>query len=400
MTARSEHFARLMSAENGKSLRDARGEAAYAAEFFRWYAEEAVRTRARDARAVRPNRIITCANRSASSLRSRRGTSRPRWSPANGARDRGGLHGSPQAGRADAAHRAALAALLSDAGCRRACSTWCPPTPGPAGTGDAERPRRPKDLVYGVTEVGSILPARRPPRSSASLELGGHAPFIVFADADIDAAVAGAMIAKFRNGGQACTAANRFYVHARSPTSSPTRSPRRLKAMTVGPGLDESHRDRPAGHEATRSKVVGLSTARWRRRERCTRRSGAGARGLLLPADPARRRVRGRSDPVRPRSSVRSRRSSRFTDEADAIRWSNASEFGLVAYVYARDLQRGMRLWEALEAGMVGVNRGLVSARPRRSEVSSSAGSAARAPTRGSSSTRRPSTSPLTGRCI
>ena len=196
---------------------------------------------------------------------------------------------------------------------------------------------------------------------SCSMELGGNAPFIVFEDADLDAAVEGALIAKLRNGGEACTAANRFYVHEAVADRFNAAFAQRMKAMVVGPGLDESTEIGPLVNEATRDQG-GRPGGRGdrRRRHRGDRRRRAGPAGLLLYPDAARRgpfdaaildtEIFGPVAPV-----------VRFSDEAEAVRWANASEFGLVTYVYTQDLRRGLRVSEALEAGMIGLNRGLVS---------------------------------------
>jgi succinate-semialdehyde dehydrogenase/glutarate-semialdehyde dehydrogenase len=193
------------------------------------------------------------------------------------------------------------------------------------------------------------------------MELGGNAPFVVFADADIDAAIEGAMIAKMRNGGEACTAANRFYVEESVAEEFSSRLAEKMGALKVGPGTEDGTQVGPLVNDAAVEKVDELV-------------SGAlagGARALIggkvpdrtgcyydptvlvgVPADAAilKEEIFG---PVAPIVT--------FTDEADAIRWANDTEYGLVAYVYTGDLARGLRVGEALESGMVGLNRGLVS---------------------------------------
>src|SRR5271169_1343806 len=239
MTARSEQFARLMSAENGKSLRDARGEATYAAEFFRWYAEEAVRIEGTLMRAPSgANKILTLHQPIGVSL-----LVTPWNFPAAMATRKIGP--ALAAGCSVVLKPAedtpltalALADLLSEAGV-------------PDGV---------VNVFTGSTEVGRLLLAQAA-RSvvSCSMELGGNAPFIVFEDADVDAAVEGALIAKLRNGGEACTAANRFYVHEAVAEQFNSTFANRMKAMVVGPGLDEATEIGPLVNEATRSKVVGL----------------------------------------------------------------------------------------------------------------------------------------------
>jgi succinate-semialdehyde dehydrogenase / glutarate-semialdehyde dehydrogenase len=365
MTARSEQFARLMSAENGKSLRDARGEAAYAAEFFRWYAEEAVRIEGTVMRAPSgANRIMT--------LRQPIGVSlliTPWNFPAAMATRKIGP--ALAAGCSVVLKPAedtpltalALAALLSEAGVPEGVvnvvNTSAPAQVVAAMMSDS----RVRKLSFtGSTEVGRILLGQAAHSvMSTSMELGGNAPFIIFEDADIDAAVEGALIAKMRNGGEACTAANRFYVHEAVADKFNETFVARLKAMKLGPGLDESTDIGPLVNEQTRSKVVGLvdgaltGGASALLGGRAPDRKGYFYEPTLLDGVSAEAAILNTEifGPVAP--------VVRFTDEADAIRWANATEFGLVAYVYTQDLRRGLRVSEALESGMIGLNRGLVS---------------------------------------
>ena len=365
MTERAEQFARLMSAENGKSLRDARGEAAYAAEFFRWYAEEAVRIEGTLMRAPSgANRILT--------LRQPIGVSvlvTPWNFPAAMATRKIGpalAAGCPvvlkPAGETPLT-ALAIAALLSEAGVPDGVVNVLTSTKSGATVSAMLHDPRVRKLSFtGSTEVGRIL-LREAADSvlSTSMELGGNAPFIIFEDADIDAAVEGALIAKMRNGGEACTAANRFYVHDAVADKFNEAFGARLKAMKLGPGLDESTDIGPLVNEDTRSKVVGLvdgalaGGASALLGGRAPERKGYFYEPTLLDGVSAEAAILNTEifGPVAP--------VVRFTDEADAIRWANATEFGLVAYVYTRDLRRGLRVSEALESGMVGLNRGLVS---------------------------------------
>jgi succinate-semialdehyde dehydrogenase/glutarate-semialdehyde dehydrogenase len=223
-------------------------------------------------------------------------------------------------------------------------------------------PRVRKLSFTGSTEVGRILLREAADTViSSSMELGGNAPFIVFDDADIDAAVEGALIAKMRNGGEACTSANRFYVHEAVADEFNAAFAARLGAMRLGPGLDESTDVGPLVNEDTRSKVASLvdgalsGGARALLGGSAPERKGFFYSPTLLDAVPADSTILSTEifGPVAP--------VVRFNDEADAIRWANATEFGLVAYVYTRDLGRGLRVSEALESGMIGLNRGLVS---------------------------------------
>src|SRR6201996_7525616 len=262
MTERTEQFARLMSAENGKSLRDARGEAVYAAEFFRWYAEEAVRIEGTVMRAPSgANRIVT--------LRQPIGVSvlvTPWNFPAAMATRKIGP--ALAAGCSVVLKPAedtpltalALAALLSEAGVPDGVVNVVNTSkPGPAVEAMLNDPRVRKLSFTGSTEVGRLLLAQAAKSVvSCSMELGGNAPFIVFEDADIPAAVEGALIAKMRNGGEACTAANRFYVHEAVADQFTAAFASRLKSLVVGPGLDEATDLGPLVNEETRSKVASL----------------------------------------------------------------------------------------------------------------------------------------------
>ena len=365
MTERAEQFARLMSAENGKSLRDARGEAAYAAEFFRWYAEEAVRIEGTHMRAPSgANRILT--------VRQPIGVSvlvTPWNFPAAMATRKIGpalAAGCPvvlkPAGETPLT-ALAIAALLSEAGVPDGViNVLTSRKSGATVSAMLHDPRVRKLSFTGSTEVGRILLREAADTVlSTSMELGGNAPFIIFEDADIDAAVEGALIAKMRNGGEACTAANRFYVHDAVADKFNETFAARLKAMKLGPGLDESTDVGPLVNEDTRSKVAELvdgavsAGASALLGGRAPERKGYFYEPTLLDGVSAEAAILNTEifGPVAP--------IVRFTDEADAIRWANATEFGLVAYVYTRDLRRGLRVSEALESGMVGLNRGLVS---------------------------------------
>ncbi|MGO9781030.1 MAG: NAD-dependent succinate-semialdehyde dehydrogenase [Streptosporangiaceae bacterium] len=365
MTDRGEQIARLMSAENGKSLRDARAELTYAAEFFRWYAEEAVRI----------DGNLTVAPAGANKILVTRqpiGVSvlvTPWNFPAAMATRK--LGPALAAGCTVVLKPAgetpltalAVAGLLEEAGVPAGVVNVVPTSqPGPVVAAMMADSRVRKLSFTGSTEVGRILLRQAAATVlSCSMELGGNAPFIVFDDADLDAAVQGALIAKMRNGGEACTAANRFYVHEAVADEFTARLTDAFGKLTVGPGLEESTDVGPLVNEETRSKVSALV-------------EGAGADGgqvLLGGRAPDRRgyfyepTVIGQVPPTAkilgseifgPVAPV-----VRFSDEAELIDWANATEYGLVSYVYTRQLSRGLRVSEALETGMVGLNRGLVS---------------------------------------
>jgi len=197
--------------------------------------------------------------------------------------------------------------------------------------------------------------------TNCSMELGGNAPFLIFEDADMDAAIEGAFLAKMRNGGEACTAANRFYVHERVAGEFTSRFADRLSKLAVGPGLEDGTDLGPLGNEDTRSKVASLvDSATAGGAHAVTGGRAPDRRGFYylptvlsdVPADASilSNEIFGPVAPV-----------VRFTDEADAIRMANDTEYGLVSYLYTADLRRALRVSEALETGMVGINRGIVS---------------------------------------
>src|ERR1700735_3580860 len=258
MTARTEQFARLMSAENGKSLRDARGEATYAAEFFRWYAEEAVRIEGTLMRApAGGNRILTMHQPIGVSL-----LVTPWNFPAAMATRKIGpalAAGCPvvlKPAEDTPLTALALAALLSEAGVPDGVvNVVATSKPGPAVEAMLSDSRVRKLSFTGSTEVGRMLLGQAA-RSvmSCSMELGGEAPVSVFEDRDNHRAAGGALIAKLRNGGEACTAANRFYVHEAVADQFNATFAKRMKAMVVGPGLDESTEIGPLVKEVTRSE--------------------------------------------------------------------------------------------------------------------------------------------------
>jgi succinate-semialdehyde dehydrogenase/glutarate-semialdehyde dehydrogenase len=193
------------------------------------------------------------------------------------------------------------------------------------------------------------------------MELGGNAPFLVLDDADLDAAVEGAMVAKLRNGGEACTAANRFYVHRSVAEPFAARLTQRMSAVRVGPGLEPGVELGPLVNQAACAKIDELlddARARGARvRTGGTRldRPGFYYQPTVLDVeDPETALLHDEIfGPVAPIVA--------FDDDADAIDAANAMEYGLVAYVYTRDLGRGLAMGRAIDAGMIGLNRGLVS---------------------------------------
>jgi succinate-semialdehyde dehydrogenase/glutarate-semialdehyde dehydrogenase len=365
MTAQREELATLIALENGKALVDARAEVSYAAEFFRWYAEEAVRIDGHLSLAPGGgNRIMV--------------TRRPvgicvlvtPWNfPAAMATRKIGP--ALAAGCTMILKPASDTPLTALAIGRLLAAAGVPPgvvnvlpgrRSGPIVSAMLHDPRVRKLSFTGSTEVGRILLRECADNIvNTSMELGGNAPFVVFADADLDAALDGAMIAKMRNGGEACTAANRFYLEAPVAAEFSRRLAERMAALRVGPGTEESTEVGPLVNDEAVDKVEALVhdavtagatvvTGGGRpQREGCyyqpTVLTGVPPGSAIL-----REEIFG---PVAPIVS--------FSTEDEAVALANDTEYGLVAYVYTGDLARGLRVSERLDSGMVGLNRGLVS---------------------------------------
>jgi succinate-semialdehyde dehydrogenase/glutarate-semialdehyde dehydrogenase len=365
MTARKGELAGLISLENGKALADAAGEVAYAAEFFRWYSEEAVRAEGTVMTAPSgANRILVVQQPVGIAV-----LVTPWNFPAAMATRKIGP--ALAAGctcilkpASDTPLTAlAMAAILAEAGVPDGVVNVLPSRrSGSVVSAMLHDPRVRKVSFTGSTEVGRVLLAEAADQVvNTSMELGGNAPFLVFADADLDAALDGAMVAKMRNAGEACTAANRFYVEAPIAPEFSRRLAERMASLRVGPGVEEQTEVGPLVNEDAVVKVDELVTA-------------AVAEGAAALTGGSRPDGQGWYYPptvlseVRPASAILREEIFgpvapivTFTDEAEAIRLANDTEFGLVAYLYTSDLARGLRVSEALEAGMVGLNRGLVS---------------------------------------
>ena len=262
MIERSEAIARLMVLENGKALRDARGEVIYAAEFFRWYAEEAVRidgavtTAPSGANRIMVVRqpvgvsvLVTPWNFPAAMATRKIG-------PALAA----GCTVVLKPAKETPLCAFAVADILREAGVPHGVvNVVCTQKAGPLVGAMLADPRVRKLSFTGSTEVGRVLlETAAKTITNCSMELGGNAPFLIFDDADLDAAIEGAFLAKMRNGGEACTAANRFYVHEAVADEFTSRFADRLSKLAVGPGLDDGTDLGPLVNEDTRSKVASL----------------------------------------------------------------------------------------------------------------------------------------------
>jgi succinate-semialdehyde dehydrogenase/glutarate-semialdehyde dehydrogenase len=362
MIERAEAIARLMVLENGKALRDARGEVTYAAEFFRWYAEEAVRIDGAIHTAPSgANRIMV--------LRQPVGVSvlvTPWNFPAAMATRKigpalaAGCTVVLKPAKETPLCALAVAEILREAGLPEGVvNVVTTKSAGPLVSAMLADPRVRKLSFTGSTEVGRVLLRTASETvTNCSMELGGNAPFLIFEDADLDAAIEGAFLAKMRNGGEACTAANRFYVHERVADEFTARFADRLGKLAVGPGLDDGTDVGPLVNEDTRSKVASLveeSAAEVVTGGRAPDRRGYYYLPTVLGNVAPDAGILGTEifGPVAP--------VVRFSDEADAIRWANDTEYGLVSYLYTGDLRRALRVSEALDTGMIGINRGIVS---------------------------------------
>ncbi|MEU8270327.1 NAD-dependent succinate-semialdehyde dehydrogenase [Sphaerisporangium sp. NPDC049002] len=365
MTAEAGQIAELIVRENGKVLADARAEVTYAAEFFRWFAEEAVRVQGDyrlapggDKRIIVTHQpvgvslLITPWNFPAAMATRKIG-------PALAA----GCSVVLKPATETPLTALAIADVLWRAGVPDGVVNVVVAAPTAQRVREMLHDPRVTNLSFtGSTEVGRVLLHEAADQVvRTSMELGGNAPFLVLAGADVTAAVQGAMVAKLRNGGAACTAANRFYVHRSVAKEFTSALANAMAGLKVGPGLDPSSEIGSLVSTAERGKVAELV-------ERAT---GAGARpvsggsvpagaGAFYPptvladvapdADILDVEIFG---PVAPIVT--------FDDEEEAVARANGTPFGLISYVYSGDLRRGLQVADRLESGMVAVNRGVLS---------------------------------------
>ena len=364
-TERKEYFARLMTLENGKALVDSRAEAAYAAEFFRWYSEEAPRNIGEMSRAPSTGARILVQHKPAGiavlvtpwNFPAAMGTRK--IAPALAA-------GCPvvlKPASETPLTMLALAELFEKAGVPPGVVNILPSRKSGAVVSAMLHDPRVRVISFtGSTEVGrKLLREAADNVVRPAMELGGNAPFIVCEDADIDAAVEGAMIAKMRNMGEACTAANRFYVHETVHDSFVEKFAAKMKALKVGNGLEGGVSVGPLVNAETRDKVVHLvEDALNKGAKAVIGGSRLNRTGYYYPPtvlvdvpDSAKCLSEEIFGPVAP--------IQKFRDEDEAIRKANATEFGLISYVYTRDLSRGLKISERLDAGMIGLNRGVAS---------------------------------------
>jgi succinate-semialdehyde dehydrogenase/glutarate-semialdehyde dehydrogenase len=257
----------------------------------------------------------------------------------------------------------AIAAILQDAGLPDGALNVIPTTqPGPVGQSLMADSRLRKVSFTGSTAVGRTLLGQAAPHVlRSSMELGGNAPFVVFADADQDAAIEGALVAKMRNNGQSCTAANRFYVESTVAAEFAERLATRMSGLSVGEGTKPGVQSGPLIDERGRAKVARLVSeyvaqgAQTRTGGAKLDRPGYFFEATVLTGVASTSAALGEEifGPVAPVVA--------FESEAEAIAGANGTPFGLVAYLYTRDLGRAIRVSEAFETGMVGLNTGLVA---------------------------------------
>ena len=365
LTARAEDFALLMTLEMGKPLAESRGEVAYGAEFLRWFSEETARISGRFAMAPDGNSRLLVTRRAVGPC-----LFITPWNFPLAMATRK-IAPAIAAGCTMVLKPAALTPLtalfftqlLQEAGLPAGVLNVVQTSRAGAVTAPLIADSRLRKLSFtGSTEVGRRLIADAASQVlRVSMELGGNAPFLVFADADIDRAVDGAMIAKFRNIGQACTAANRFIVHESVAKEFAQRVTERVRGLKIGRGTEEGVGIGPLINAAAVEQAAELV-------------QDAIARGAIVLTGGAR--VAGAGSFYEPTvlSGVAAGSSilhdeifgpvlaiTTFTDEADAVAKAHDTEYGLVSYVYTRDLASGQRLIESIQTGMMGLNVGVVS---------------------------------------
>jgi succinate-semialdehyde dehydrogenase/glutarate-semialdehyde dehydrogenase len=365
IVAQTDDLALLMTLEMGKALAESRAEIAYAAEFFRWFSEEATRIHGRYmVNTTGKGRILTmrqavgpCVFVTPWNFPTAMGTRK--IAPAVAA----GCTMVVKPAQQTPLSMLALAKILEDAGLPGGVLNVITTRHSGAVIEPLLKDPRTRKLSFtGSTEVGRRLIEQSAEQIlRVSMELGGNAPFIVFDDADLDAAVEGAVVAKMRNVGEACTAANRFHVHESVAEEFAQRLAERMGAMKVGRGTDPDVDVGPLIDDNQRSKVEELVADAVARGARAL----IGGKRLDAPgyfyeptvlvdvADDARLLREEIFGPVAPIAT--------FSSEDDALAAANRTEYGLVSYVYTRDLGRAIRVSEGIESGMVGLNQGVVS---------------------------------------
>jgi succinate-semialdehyde dehydrogenase/glutarate-semialdehyde dehydrogenase len=365
LTDQADDLALLMTLEMGKPVSESKSEISYASEFLRWYAEEAVRVAGRyQVNQTGQGRVLTmqqpvgpCLFVTPWNFPMAMGTRKV--APAIAA----GCTMVIKPAKQTPLSMLALAKVLEEAGLPGGVLNVITASSSGSVMEPLIRDPRARKLSFtGSTEVGRKLMEQASEQLlRLSMELGGNAPFLVFEDADLDAAVEGAMIAKMRNIGEACTAANRFHVAASVADEFTTRLAEKMGALKVGRGTEDDVDVGPLIDADQQSKVAELV-------QDAVSKGAKAVTGGRIPdgtgyfyeptvladvsddADVLKEEIFGPVAPVKG-----------FESEEEALRWANDTEYGLVAYVYTRDLGRAFRVAEGLETGMVGLNQGMVS---------------------------------------
>ena len=365
MMENQEALARIITLESGKALSEARGEVAYAAEFLRWFSEEAVRILGEISMAPSGNNriivirqpigvavFVTPWNFPAAMATRKIG-------PALAA----GCTVVLKPAKETPLTAQAMAEIFELSGAPPGVVNVVPTTRSRQSVHVMLQDKRVRKFSFtGSTETGRVLLTQAAENVvKCSMELGGNAPFIVFADADLDVALSAAMIAKMRNGGESCTAANRFYVEKPIVEEFSRRFAGLMSELKVGHGLDEGVQLGPLVNGSTRNKVAEIveqavadgATVLTGGRSLEGKGYFYAATVLGNVAKDARILQQEIFGPVAPIAS--------FEGEDEAVVLANDTEFGLVSFVHSRDLAKALRVAERIEAGMVGINRGVVS---------------------------------------
>jgi succinate-semialdehyde dehydrogenase/glutarate-semialdehyde dehydrogenase len=365
MNERADDLALLMTLEMGKPLAESKSEIVYASEFIRWFSEQAVRIDGRYA--VNPNgsgRLLTmkqpigpCLLITPWNFPAAMGTRK--IGPAVAA----GCTMVVKPAQQTPLSMFALAEIMAEAGLPDGVLNVITSSSAGDVTGPLFDDSRLRKMSFtGSTPIGKkLMELASKHLIKCSMELGGNAPFLVFGDADLDAAVEQAVIAKMRNIGESCVAANRFHVHESVAEEFAARLTEKLSAMKVGRGTDDDVQVGPLIDAKQRDKVAELvEDAVGKGAKVMTGGEKVGAKGhffaptvlsnISSDAELLREEIFGPVAPV-----------ATFSTDEEAVAAANATEFGLVAYVFTNDIKRAFKVTEALEVGMLGLNRGLVS---------------------------------------
>lgn len=364
MIAEADHLAKIVSMENGKVLSDAKGEITYAAEFFRWFAEEAVRTPGdyRQAPAGDKRILVTHQPIGVSLLITPWNFPAAMATRKIGPALAAGCTVILKPASETPLTALAIVEILERAGVPKGVVNFILPSKtGPMISKMLHDPRVRNLSFTGSTEVGrTLLKESADNVLRTSMELGGNAPFVVLDDANIDDAVAGAMIAKMRNGGAACTAANRFIIAKSVAEEFTTKFTKAMDALKLAPGLDEGAQLGASVSMRERNKIADLVSAAVKAGGKLllggTTPDGVGAfyPATVIAVDKTNPILNNEVfGPVAPIVT--------FEGDSEAIELANATEYGLISYVYSNDLKRAIRTAEAIESGMVAINRGVIS---------------------------------------